>query len=221
MTFSVDRTPVSTNRPTISLVLTENFVKLCCVFWQICDFGLAKWKAFTQTQTIVLNQGESGGSSAHKRAGSVAHTPPEAWKDISKPRTVKYDVYSFAILLWELITEKVAFENGINTCNYHQLIVISIKQILFIELSLRFLRNRCSGDKLSNLICIKDEFSTLKRIVISQDLHECRYFLKAHQLTLQNSSHCFYIERFNVWKEPSFASGASKNNCPPLLTFWG
>jgi len=43
----------------------------------------------------------------------VTHTPPEIWQDINHPRTVKYDVYSFAILLWELITEKELYGKGI------------------------------------------------------------------------------------------------------------
>jgi len=76
--------------------------------WQICDFGLAKWKAYSQSQSHLF--------SLSKRGGTVRHTPPEAWKDISKPRTVKYDVYSFAVLLWELITEDEAFRTGIG-CN--------------------------------------------------------------------------------------------------------
>jgi len=43
----------------------------------------------------------------------VTHTPPEIWKDINQERTVKYDVYSFAVLLWELLTEEQPFKNGI------------------------------------------------------------------------------------------------------------
>jgi len=70
--------------------------------WQICDFGLAKWKAYSDTNT----------ASRSKRGGTVTHTPPEIWQDINNPRTVKYDVYSFAVLLWELITGKEPYGIG-------------------------------------------------------------------------------------------------------------
>jgi len=71
--------------------------------WQICDFGLAKWKAYSQTYT----------ASRSRRGGTVTHTPPEIWQDINNPRTVKYDVYCFAVLLWELITEEQPYEQGV------------------------------------------------------------------------------------------------------------
>jgi len=47
----------------------------------------------------------------------MTHIPPEKWIDINQPRTVKYDVYSFAVLLWELLTEQEPFDRGIlNSC---------------------------------------------------------------------------------------------------------
>jgi len=49
-----------------------------------------------------------------RHAGTVTHIPPEIWKDVNQPRTVKYDVYSFAVLLWELLTEEEPFKNGIS-----------------------------------------------------------------------------------------------------------
>jgi len=68
---------------------------------QICDFGLAKWKLQAATQTTT-----------GKRCGTVRYMAPEVFKDANCRRTVKYDVYSFGILLWELLSEKKPFENG-------------------------------------------------------------------------------------------------------------
>ena len=68
---------------------------------QICDFGLAKWKQQAATQTIT-----------GRRCGTTAYMAPEVFIDGSCPRTVKYDVYSFGILLWALLSEKEPFENG-------------------------------------------------------------------------------------------------------------
>ena len=44
--------------------------------------------------------------------GTVTHAPPEHWQDVDQSLAAKYDVYSFAILLWELLTEKQPFRNG-------------------------------------------------------------------------------------------------------------
>jgi len=74
---------------------------VCCRVLQICDFGLAKWKREAATQTATGT-----------RRGTVVYMAPEVFKDVNTPRTVKYDVYSFGILLWELFTGKRAFEHG-------------------------------------------------------------------------------------------------------------
>ena len=81
----------------------DNKAELLLWLWQICDFGLAKWKAYSQTNT----------DSRSRRPETITHVPPEKWIDINQPRTVKYDVYSFAVLLWELLTEQQPFKHGI------------------------------------------------------------------------------------------------------------
>jgi len=44
--------------------------------------------------------------------GTVTHIPPENWQDINTSPTEKYDVYSFGILLWELLSERHPFDTG-------------------------------------------------------------------------------------------------------------
>jgi len=68
---------------------------------QICDFGLAKWKEQAATQTV-----------AGIRRGTVAYMAPEVFRDPTLPRTVRYDVYSFGIVLWELFSGQKPFEAG-------------------------------------------------------------------------------------------------------------
>ena len=67
---------------------------------QICDFGLAKWKE-VGSQTV---KGE--------RCGTIAYIPPEVFNDVTKPRAVAFDVYSFGILLWELLSGNRAYKGG-------------------------------------------------------------------------------------------------------------
>jgi len=44
--------------------------------------------------------------------GTVTHIPPENWRDINTLPTEQYDVYSFGILLWELLSENHPFHAG-------------------------------------------------------------------------------------------------------------
>jgi len=65
---------------------------------QICDFGLAKWRQYSDTYTHSRTQ-----------RGTVTHIPPENWQDINVHRSLEYDVYGFGIMLWELLTEQIPF----------------------------------------------------------------------------------------------------------------
>jgi len=44
--------------------------------------------------------------------GTVTHIPPENWRDINTEPTEMYDVYSYGILLWELLSERQPFDSG-------------------------------------------------------------------------------------------------------------
>jgi len=85
---------------------------------QICDFGLAKWKEHAATQTTT-----------GRRRGTIAYMAPEVHKDAGMPRTTKYDVYSFAILLWALLSGKKPFEHGRPTGITHLTVVDKVDEL--------------------------------------------------------------------------------------------
>ena len=92
---------------------------------QICDFGLAKWKEHAATQTVT---GE--------RRGTVAYMAPDVFRDPSLPRTVKYDVYSFGIVLWELLSGEKPFKAG-EHCLY---IVLLLTLDMMLNMHIQYLK---------------------------------------------------------------------------------
>lgn len=64
---------------------------------QIADFGLSKTRAISTQSTVVHD--------AHWPAGSLGFIAPERYNgavDASSPDACKVDVYSFAVIMWQL-----------------------------------------------------------------------------------------------------------------------
>ncbi|XP_038366187.1 ankyrin repeat and protein kinase domain-containing protein 1 isoform X1 [Canis lupus familiaris] len=71
---------------------------------KISDFGLSKWME------------QSTGMQCIQRSalrGTLSYIPPEMFLESNKPPGRKYDVYSFAIIIWELLTQKKPY-SGFN-----------------------------------------------------------------------------------------------------------
>ena len=68
---------------------------------KICDFGFSRIKDYSQSQS--MNE---------VRLGTVTHIPPEYWNDNKLRKIEKFDVYSFGICAWEIITLEKPFENA-------------------------------------------------------------------------------------------------------------
>ncbi|XP_063440460.1 uncharacterized protein LOC134721406 isoform X1 [Mytilus trossulus] len=72
---------------------------------KISDFGLSEWKNITMTVT----RGEGGGQSSARRC-TVSHVPPEVWSNVNLPSDRYYDIYSFGIIIWELLSGEFPYK---------------------------------------------------------------------------------------------------------------
>ncbi|XP_066264984.1 receptor-interacting serine/threonine-protein kinase 2-like [Branchiostoma lanceolatum] len=71
---------------------------------KISDFGLSKWKAESRVVTKTSPEGST-----------ITHAPPEYHADINLPPNTKFDVYSFGVLLWEIVTRKQPYALAANS----------------------------------------------------------------------------------------------------------
>ncbi|XP_043921323.1 receptor-interacting serine/threonine-protein kinase 2 [Protopterus annectens] len=74
---------------------------------KIADFGLSKWRHLSMTAVSHKKVPDGG--------GTVIYMPPEEYEPSKKKRAVvKHDIYSYAIILWEILSRRRPFEEAVN-----------------------------------------------------------------------------------------------------------
>ncbi|KAM4045664.1 receptor-interacting serine/threonine-protein kinase 4 [Anomaloglossus baeobatrachus] len=71
---------------------------------KISDFGLAKWNGLSDSHELSLDG----------ICGTIAYLPPERFKEKNKSFDTKHDVYSFAIVVWGIMTQQKPFADEKN-----------------------------------------------------------------------------------------------------------
>ncbi|CAK8693823.1 unnamed protein product [Clavelina lepadiformis] len=76
---------------------------------KVCDFGLSLMQTFTllsRSRTCFVESEESVAGANQKLGGggTITHIPPERLLDPNAKPSIKTDVYSFGIFLWEMMT---------------------------------------------------------------------------------------------------------------------
>ncbi|XP_012683118.1 receptor-interacting serine/threonine-protein kinase 4 [Clupea harengus] len=71
---------------------------------KISDFGLARWNGFSQADDI----------SRDGFCGTIAYLPPERIIQKDRVSDTKHDVYSFAIVIWGILTQKKPYQGDTN-----------------------------------------------------------------------------------------------------------
>ncbi|XP_055965985.1 receptor-interacting serine/threonine-protein kinase 2 isoform X2 [Sorex fumeus] len=74
---------------------------------KIADFGLSKWR--------MMSLSQSKSSKSAPEGGTIIYMPPENYEPGQKSRaSVKHDIYSYAVITWEVLSRKQPFEGVIN-----------------------------------------------------------------------------------------------------------
>ncbi|XP_033028359.1 ankyrin repeat and protein kinase domain-containing protein 1 isoform X2 [Lacerta agilis] len=72
---------------------------------KISDFGLCKWMEESSLMEYIERSAQRG---------SLSYIPPEILLQSTSPPGTKFDVYSFGIVIWEILTQKKAY-SGVKT----------------------------------------------------------------------------------------------------------
>ncbi|XP_053571155.1 receptor-interacting serine/threonine-protein kinase 2 [Bombina bombina] len=74
---------------------------------KIADFGLSKWRQFSKSQSF---------SDSSPTGGSIVYMPPEEYdhRNKNKRASIKHDMYSYAIIMWEVLSRKEPYEDATN-----------------------------------------------------------------------------------------------------------
>uniref|UniRef100_A0A3B1KH58 Receptor-interacting serine/threonine-protein kinase 2 n=1 Tax=Astyanax mexicanus TaxID=7994 RepID=A0A3B1KH58_ASTMX len=74
---------------------------------KIADFGLSKWRQ--------LSISTRSGSKPAEMGGTVIYMPPEEYEPNKTRRAdVKQDMYSYAIIMWEVLSRRIPYEDATN-----------------------------------------------------------------------------------------------------------
>ncbi|XP_061696234.1 receptor-interacting serine/threonine-protein kinase 2-like isoform X2 [Syngnathoides biaculeatus] len=74
---------------------------------KIADFGLSKWRQLSVSQ--------GSGSRPSEIGGTVIYMPPEEYEPSRSRRAdVKHDMYSYAIIMWEVLSRQIPYDEVTN-----------------------------------------------------------------------------------------------------------
>ncbi|XP_059508386.1 receptor-interacting serine/threonine-protein kinase 1 [Stegostoma tigrinum] len=90
---------------------------------KIADLGVAIFKTWSRLTTEEQRRRSQMGSKLQNNAGTLSYLAPEHLRSLNTKATYKSDVYSFAIVVWVILTNKEPYENALNDSQVCQLVL--------------------------------------------------------------------------------------------------
>ncbi|XP_078055081.1 receptor-interacting serine/threonine-protein kinase 1 [Mustelus asterias] len=90
---------------------------------KIADLGVAIFKTWSRLTTEEQRRRSQMGSKLQNNAGTLFYLAPEHLRSLNTKATYKSDVYSFAIVVWVILTDKEPYEHALNDAQLHQLVL--------------------------------------------------------------------------------------------------
>ncbi|XP_072366081.1 receptor-interacting serine/threonine-protein kinase 1 [Scyliorhinus torazame] len=90
---------------------------------KIADLGVAIFKTWSRFTTEEQRRRSQMGSKLQNNAGTLFYLAPEHLRSLNTKATYKSDVYSFAIVVWVILTNKEPYEYALNDAQVHQLVL--------------------------------------------------------------------------------------------------
>ncbi|XP_069765183.1 receptor-interacting serine/threonine-protein kinase 1 isoform X5 [Narcine bancroftii] len=90
---------------------------------KIADLGVSIFRTWSRLTTEELKRRCQMSSKPQNNAGTLAYLAPEHLQSLNAKATEKSDVYSFAIVMWVILTNREPYENALNNTQVMNLVI--------------------------------------------------------------------------------------------------
>ncbi|XP_023401622.1 receptor-interacting serine/threonine-protein kinase 2 isoform X2 [Loxodonta africana] len=127
---------------------------------KIADFGLSKWR--------MMSLSQSRSSKSAPEGGTIIYMPPENYEPGQKSRaSVKHDIYSYAVITWEVLSRKQPFEECLIEL---EPILRTFDEITFLEAVIQLKKTKNNASTI--LLCDKKKMELPLNIPVNHGPQE-------------------------------------------------
>ncbi|XP_036788468.2 receptor-interacting serine/threonine-protein kinase 2 isoform X3 [Manis pentadactyla] len=129
---------------------------------KIADFGLSKWR--------MMSISQSRSSKSSPEGGTIIYMPPENYEPGQKSRaSVKHDIYSYAVITWEVLSRKQPFEEYLIEL---EPVLRTFEEITFLEAVIQLKKTKLQSASSTIHLCDKKNMELSLNIPVNHGPQE-------------------------------------------------